>query len=144
MGTIALTGAAATNRLSRIAAILFTDIVGSVQLKENLGAFNYATKLATHDEAFHNLCARIDGAVVKDTGDGFVATFDTVSAAVNTALRFHHALASADTPLSVRIGVHVGEVIELGPDPGHGTQPKLVGRAMDLAARLMGLARENQ
>ena len=67
---------------SRIAAILFTDIVGSVQLKESMGAVAYATALAQHDEAFRNLCAKIDGTVVKDTGDGFVATFPTVSAAV--------------------------------------------------------------
>jgi serine/threonine-protein kinase len=134
-----------SGKLSSIAAILFTDIVGSVQLKEELGAVAYGSMLTEHDEAFNGLCQRIDGSLVKDTGDGFVATFPTVSAAVSTALRFQYALnqnAVSGKALRVRMGINVGEVVHLGQEASG--QTKLVGRAMDLAARLMGMANENQ
>jgi class 3 adenylate cyclase len=122
--------------------LLFTDIVGSVDLKLRLGGATAARLIGRHDALFRECLAGIEGAkLLKDTGDGFLARFVTASDAVSAALRFQWALArEAMDPeaLRVRVGIHLGEVTELDEDEGGNA--KIVGLAADIAARIMGLA----
>jgi serine/threonine-protein kinase len=77
-----------------------------------------------------------------------MATFETASTAVQAALQFQHALmtgfgADGDSgKLRARIGLHLGEVTDVGTDI-HG-QPKIIGLAADLAARVAALALPGQ
>ncbi|HVZ92965.1 MAG TPA: protein kinase, partial [Phycisphaerales bacterium] len=67
----------------------------------------------------------------------------TGSDAVNAALLFQTTLAAEKwekEPLEVRIGLHIGEVQEIGQSQKADTESKVVGLPMDLASRLMGLA----
>jgi len=57
---------------------LFTDIVGSTDLKGRLGAGPYADLLRRHNELFEKICRDERGAVLKHTGDGFFAALTTV------------------------------------------------------------------
>src|SRR3954462_3418534 len=103
---------------SRLAVLLFTDIVGSTDLKSRLGTTAYTAQLARHDALFRSLTARVPGAaILQDTGDGFFASFLTASDAVRGALDFHARLASdGASSLGVRVGIHVGEVVEIADE----------------------------
>ena len=106
---------------SRLSVLVRTDIVGSTELKARLGLGEYARRLARHDRIFKQLIDESpDAEILKDTGDGYFASFATTSDAVRAALRFQQALhedASSEggggEPLRVRIGIHVGEVAEM-------------------------------
>jgi serine/threonine-protein kinase len=128
--------------------LMFTDIVESVTLKRRIGDAAAARLIRMHDQVFHAIVGDCpDGAVLKDTGDGFLASFATASDAVQAALRFQHELhertAGEAEPLKVRIGVHLGEVSQLDAEAATG-RPKLSGYAVDLTARVMSLALPGQ
>ena len=125
---------------------LFTDIAGSVDLKARLGDSEAARLISRHDELFRQtISLAASGKLDQDTGDGFLAEFATASDAVQTALRFQRAIHTepwGDDPILVRVGVHLGEV---APTRGAtGSEPKLIGFAKDITARLMGLAMPGQ
>jgi class 3 adenylate cyclase len=139
----------ATASPSRLTVLMFTDVADSTAMKSRLGATEFARLLAAHDERFRSIVSQIQGAaVLKDLGDGFMATFETASTAVQAALQFQHALmtgfgADGDSgKLRARIGLHLGEVTDVGTDI-HG-QPKIIGLAADLAARVAALALPGQ
>src|SRR5688500_18237156 len=142
---------------SRLMVLMFTDLVGSVDLKSRLGTVAYAGLLGRHDELFRRSIAGLPNAsILQDTGDGFCVRFETASDAVMAALLFQHAMAVepwGPEPLRARVGIHLGEVAEVGQEssppgstPGGDSgpvataQPKLIGLTADLAARVMGLA----
>jgi serine/threonine protein kinase/class 3 adenylate cyclase/Tfp pilus assembly protein PilF len=126
--------------------LLFTDVVGSVELKTRFGAAAYAELIARHDAIFREIVETTAGSeIVKDTGDGFLARFASAHDAVSAGLRFQFGLLREPwepEPLRVRVGVHIGEVMELAEDVDG--RPKLVGLAADIAARLMDLALPGQ
>lgn len=141
---------------TRLVVIMFTDLVGSVSLKERLGAIQYNRMITRHDEIFRQIVKEVrspalqqtEGGIIdhqdtgdKDTGDGFMALFATASEAVTAALRFQYAVAHEpwqSEPVLVRVGIHSGEVASLGKDIAG--RDKIIGKAADLAARVMSLA----
>ncbi len=127
--------------------LMFTDLVGSVDLKTRLGAGAYLPLINRHDALFQEICASIDGAeIVKDTGDGFLARFATPTDAVVAALRFQAAMdkeAWKPEPIRVCVGLHIGQVAETGIDAQSG-KAKLIGLAADFTARIMDLAEPGQ
>ena len=66
-------------------AFLFTDIVGSTDLKRRLGDVEGAQVIAAHDASFRECAARFDGVEQNNPGDSFFATFSVPSAALNCA-----------------------------------------------------------
>src|SRR5688572_16958793 len=102
---------------SRVRVLLFSDIVGSTDLKSRLGTAGYWPLLERHNQLFHQSCAGVRGAqIVKHTGDGFLALFEAASDAVRAALLFEAAM--RDEPwqparLETRVGIHTGEVAEV-------------------------------
>lgn len=75
------------------------------------------------------------GRVVKSTGDGILAEFASVTAAVDCAIDLQRHLASADEETSFlkwRVGVNFGEVIAQDGD--------VIGDCVNIASRLEGLA----
>src|SRR5687767_11992939 len=97
---------------SRLAVLLFTDIVGGMELKSRIAAPDFARLLEAHNALFESACPTFHGEILKHTGDGFFAAFNTPSDAVRAALQFQHAMRSHRFahPLSARVGIHVGEV----------------------------------
>ena len=66
---------------SRTVTFLFTDLEGSTRLwQEHPDAMQGA--LARHDELLHRAIATRGGSVVKTTGDGCLAAFETAPSAV--------------------------------------------------------------
>src|SRR5688500_6267412 len=101
----------ATATASRLAVLVFTDIVGSTELKSHIGNNAYARLLARHDALFKQMIASVPAAqILNDTGDGYFAAFATVSDAVRFALAFQQAMHEekwATHALRTRIGIHV-------------------------------------
>ena len=128
-----------------MSVIMFTDLVGSVNLKQRLRAIAYGALIERHDALFMDILRSTPGAELRqDTGDGFYALFPTPAAAVEAALRFQRALREEpwpEEPARVRIGLHAGQIAELS---GTEADIKLVGLPIDLAARVMGLALPGQ
>ena len=87
---------------------LFTDIVDSTKLLDTLGDEKWRRLLARHDELIREAIAESGGEVVKQTGDGFFASFESAKAAVEAAVAIQRALAGEIVAPDVRIGAHAG------------------------------------
>jgi class 3 adenylate cyclase len=89
---------------------MFTDIVDSTKLAEALGEAKWEKLLAWHDRTLRELLTAQGGEVIKQTGDGFFAAFDSPGTAVEAAVAVQRSLAGHDgiSP-DVRIGLHAGE-----------------------------------
>ena len=101
-------------RVEASMTFLFTDIVDSTKLLGTLGEEKYRRLLARHDEVVREQIVKGGGAVVKNTGDGFFASFDDVGAAVRTAIAIQKALADEIVAPDVRIGAHSGAAFRTG------------------------------
>jgi len=117
---------------SAVRAVLFTDICGSTELTQRLGDDLGTALVREHDRVVRGSLDTHGGSEVKHMGDGIMASFRSVSAAVEAAVEVQDALAErnagVDEPLDVRIGISAGEPITEDGD--------LFGAAVQLAARL--------
>lgn len=121
-------------------AILFADISGSTRLYETLGDTvarqRVAECLALLTEAIHQR----GGTVIKTIGDEVMSTFPTAESAVATACAMQESLSEramlSKTPLTIRVGLHYGPALLEAGD--------VFGDAVNLAARIVGLAKANQ
>jgi len=122
----------------RLAAILFADAVGYSALMGSDEEGTYERFRADISNIAQPKVGLHDGTIVKKTGDGFLAIFPSVAAAVTCADEMRHALHSPehdeayDDPLSYRIGINMGDIIVDEDD--------VYGDAVNIAARLEGLA----
>jgi len=120
----------------RLAAIMFTDLQGYTALTQESEAA--AIKIL---EAYRNLTRPIvssfGGREVKTMGDGslieFASALDAVECAVEVqkVVRKHNG--GADAKITVRLGIHVGDVIHREGD--------VLGDAVNIASRIEPLAR---
>jgi class 3 adenylate cyclase/alpha-beta hydrolase superfamily lysophospholipase len=129
-----LTGARRLAPCGELAAVLFTDIVGSTERAAELRHEQWQQLLSEHDDVVRRQIELCGGAAIKAIGDGFLATFDTPDQAVRAG---EHAIAAAEPlGLELRVGIHVGAVERLRDD--------VRGLAVHIAARIIELARPGQ
>lgn len=119
---------AVTDRV--LASVLFTDIVDSTRRAEEIGDHQWKALLDLHDDLSDQVATSYGGRVVRSTGDGVLATFDGPGRAIRAADELRERLDLID--LSIRAGIHTGEVDLRGEDVG--------GIAVHLAARVMAEA----
>jgi class 3 adenylate cyclase len=93
---------------------LFTDIVDSTRLLETLGDERWSKLLARHDELVRTQILEFGGDVIKQTGDGFFASFGHPRAAIDGAVAIQRALQSEVFAPDVRIGAHAGRAFKTG------------------------------
>jgi class 3 adenylate cyclase len=117
-----------------LGAVLFTDIVDSTALAEEMGPARWRELVATHNERVQFELDRFRGRLVKTTGDGVLALFDGSERAVRAAAAISHAATSLG--LAIRAGIHTGEVEVAAGD--------VRGLAVHVAARVMALAGPGQ
>jgi hypothetical protein len=104
-----LTGARQVVEADRVlAAVLFTDIVGSTERAVALGDRRWKEKLQGHDVITRSVIEQYRGRVVKTTGDGVLATFEGPGRAIRCAFALQDALRALD--IEIRAGLHTGEV----------------------------------
>ncbi|MEM7173018.1 MAG: adenylate/guanylate cyclase domain-containing protein [Pseudomonadota bacterium] len=113
-----------------LATVLMTDIVGSTELAQRHGDDVWRDMLDRHDQAISESIALHRGRLIKSTGDGVLATFDGPDRALESALQLVERM--DEIGLSIRVGVHTGEIELRGDDIG--------GINVHLAARIQSLA----
>jgi class 3 adenylate cyclase len=116
--------------------VLFTDIVGHTEMMQRLGDTKGREVLREHERITRDLLKQYAGAEVKTMGDGFMASFGSVTKAMDCAIALQRAFAahtdSMPEPLHVRVGLNAGEPIEEDGD--------LFGSTVILASRIAGRA----
>ena len=110
----------------RFAVVLFTDMVGSTVSSVASGDNQWRHQLDIHDRITARVVSQHDGTIVKNTGDGILALFDTPSQGVAAALQLREDLNASDIP--IRAGIHAGEVEIRGED--------ISGAVVNLTARV--------
>jgi class 3 adenylate cyclase len=113
-----------------LVTVLFTDIVASTERLAAEGDRAWRRALDEHDDAIDRTVTTYRGRVVKSTGDGILAIFDGPARAVRCAAAIRDTL--ADSGITVRAGLHTGEIELRGPD--------IAGIAVHIASRVSALA----
>jgi class 3 adenylate cyclase len=126
---------------SAIRTILFTDIVDSTAITQQLGDDGAMKLVRAHDTIVREALHETAGREVKHTGDGIMAAFHSTAAAVRCAAVVRDKVGSSDDRdvpalLRVRIGLAAGEPLEQRGD--------FFGTAVQLAARLCSQAEPGQ
>ena len=91
-----------------LAAVLFTDIVGSTERLAEVGDAEWRAIIARHDERARGEIERHRGHYVDSTGDGLFATFDGPARAIRCAQAIGASV--GELGIQIRAGVHTGEV----------------------------------
>ena len=129
---------------SRLEVLLFTDIVDSTGIKSRLGTIAFAESLRKHNAIFEAVVSGPSGGrIIKHTGDGFFALFETASKAVRCALGFQGRLDAEHwdrEPIRARVGIHLGEIAVVRM----ANRTDIVGSPADIAARIMALGSGGQ
>jgi adenylate cyclase len=128
---------AVTAETRRLAAIMFTDIVG---FSRQMGSNEARTLrlLATHNQVIQQAVAEHHGTVIKIMGDAFLVDFPSVVHAVQCAQRIHahfraHNVEKEQSEqIHVRIGIHLGDIVQREGD--------VFGDGVNIASRLQALA----
>jgi len=132
-------GEAATKEQRRLAAIMFTDMVGYTAL----GQRNESLSLALVEEQrklIRPILSRHNGREVKTIGDAFLVEFpsalDGVRCAydIQRAAREYNISAPTEQRIHLRVGVHLGDVVE--------SQGDISGDAVNVASRIEPLAED--
>ncbi len=126
--------------VTETATILFTDLVGSTELRIALGESRFAEVMNDHDALLNDAIASQGGTVVKHMGDGLMATFAAACQGVAAAVEIQHRTATYNDgsvpAIGIRVGVAAGDVAERFGDY-HGV-------AVVEASRLCALASPGQ
>ncbi|MGH2564885.1 MAG: adenylate/guanylate cyclase domain-containing protein, partial [Ginsengibacter sp.] len=117
----------------RLAAILFTDIVGSTAMmqKDELTAVavnKHYVDVLTESVTLHK------GEVLNDYGDGSLCVFSSTTEALRCAIEMQHRLQN-DPKVPLRVGLHLGEIFFQ-----HG---KVFGDGVNVASRIQSLGVAN-
>jgi adenylate cyclase len=128
---------ATTADTRRLAAIMFTDIVG---FSRQMGAdeARMLRLLAVHNQVIEQAVAEHHGHIIKTVGDAFLVDFPSVVNAVQCAqhiqaqFRTHNTDKGPAEQIHVRIGIHLGDIVQRDGD--------VFGDGVNVASRLQALA----
>ncbi len=116
--------------------VLFTDIVGHTEMMSRLGDERGREVLREHERITRDVLKVHGGTEVKTMGDGFMASFGSVTKAVECAMALQRAIGNWQSEIgeriAVRCGLNAGEPIEEEGD--------LFGATVILASRIAAKA----
>ena len=112
--------------IRKLATIVFTDIVGFTKLTAK--DQQLASDLLDIQRAeFQPLVELYQGKWIKEVGDGLILTFDTINKAVHCCIKIQEKAKTIEN-LSIRIGIHLGEILEKEND--------IIGDDVNITARI--------
>jgi len=116
----------------RLAAIMFTDIVGYTALMQKNEA-NAAAVRTRHRTIFNQYHQNYNGEILQYFGDGTLSIFQSSVAAVECAIAIQKDLQQGEK-VPLRIGLHIGEIVFDGTE--------IYGDSVNLTSRIesMGVA----
>ena len=110
----------------RLAAIMFTDIVGYSSMMQKNEAL--AAKLRRrHREVFEQLHEKYDGEIIQYFGDGTLSIFSSTTNAVECAVELQREL-KTDPQVPIRVGIHTGDITY--------SKEEAYGDGVNIAARI--------
>ena len=109
---------------------MFTDLVASTERAREFGDRRWRRVLDEHERVSAEQIERFRGRLVKNTGDGVLATFGAASDAIDCVLAIERSVHGLG--LEIHSGIHVGDVERRGDDIG--------GTTVNIAARVMAAA----
>jgi class 3 adenylate cyclase/pimeloyl-ACP methyl ester carboxylesterase len=116
--------------------LLFTDLVNHTEMMRRIGDERGRDVLRDHERITRETLRQHGGAEVKSMGDGFMASFGSVTQALECAISLQRAIAArnerSDERIDVRVGLNAGEPIA---DEGD-----LFGSTVILASRVAARA----
>ncbi|MAY67036.1 MAG: hypothetical protein CMM77_07910 [Rhodospirillaceae bacterium] len=120
-----------------VVVVMFTDLVGSTKMTQELGDMGAQQVVRTHNAIVRNALAAYHGREVKHTGDGIMAVFSNASNAVASTMVMQQELAKhngtqGNVPVKVRIGLNAGAAVQ-EEDDFFGTTVQLSARVCDKA-----------
>jgi adenylate cyclase len=120
----------------KLAAIMVLDVVGYSRLMGTDESGTLSRLMDLRHDLLDPGIARCEGRIVKTLGDGLLVEFSSAVSAVLCAVEIQRALkqhvVNGDVPLTLRIGINLGDVIVQGDD--------IYGDGVNVAARLEGIA----
>ena len=139
--------------------VMFSDLVGSTELAERLGAEDLRYCVRAYQQMCNQALRRHGGHVAQYLGDGLLVYFGYPHAREDDAIRALHASlaildllpglnatlqstvgAVSEQPLRVRIGVHTGSVVVGEMGDSEKSEPIAVGETVNVASRIQALA----
>lgn len=119
--------------LPSIYTFMFTDIVDSTALTEELGDKTMQKVIRAHNKIVRDALKQFDGKEVKHTGDGIMATFSNPRFAIEACTQMQQQIdlfnrQKAELSFDICIGLHTGEAVEEEND--------YFGTAVQTAARI--------
>ncbi len=126
-----------------VRVVLFTDLVDHTAMMDELGDELGRAVLREHEHITRGVLADFGGREVKSLGDGFMASFASVQAALDAAIALQRGIQARNSvlpadgrALAVRMGLNAGEPLEEEGD--------LFGSAVILASRIASHAKGDQ
>ena len=110
----------------KLAAIVFTDIVGFTKLT-SINQSAASELLVKQRKLFQPIVEDFDGTWLKEMGDGLLLLFNTVTDAVKCSIKLQEICKDIEN-LNLRIGIHQGEVLL--------TKDDVIGDDVNIAARV--------
>jgi class 3 adenylate cyclase len=117
-----------------LATVLFTDIVDSTRHAAAMGDRRWRDVIDSHNAVVEKEISRFHGRAIKNTGDGFLATFDGPGRAIRCAFAINEDIQKLG--IQVRAGLHTGEIEQIGDEVG--------GIAVHIASRVMAQANASE
>jgi len=128
------------DRQSIECTVMFADVVGSTSLYEKYGDEAAKSAIDGCIEFMLNIAKKFDGVLIKTIGDEIMCRFPDANSAVEAACEINDTMVmpfgAQRLFLSVKIGLHHGEVILDGND--------VFGDAVNVAARMAGISKSQQ
>ncbi len=130
-------------KFRRPVVVLFTDIAGSAAYFEKFGDVHGLAMVHKFTSIVREAVAEGSGRVIKNMGDGVLATFDDAHKSIRAAIAIQQRLQAAnaasneDHQFFVRVGVHYGMGIVRSDNDVYGS-------VVNIASRLQGLALAGQ
>lgn len=135
----------------RPVSILFADLTGYTAMAQRADPEDVHALLARFFDVVDDIVLKFGGRIDKHMGDNVMALFgapiahgDDPKRAAGAALAIHRAMPALGTEtgqeLRVHIGIAVGDVLASGLGSAAHSTYTVVGNAVNLAARLMGMA----
>ena len=114
-----------------LTAIMFTDLMGYTSLTEKNEPA--ALELVKRNRDLHQqTIQKYNGLLVKELGDGFMATFDNVLEAISCAREIQIEAKNREFDIPVRIGIHYGDITIENDD--------IFGHGVNMASRIQAIA----
>src|ERR1700756_284353 len=127
----------ADNEQRRLAAIMFTDMVGYSAMAQRDDQLALAL-LEEHRQLLREIFPRFHGTEIKTIGDAFLVEFGSALEAAQCAIEIQRTLAkrnhdvTSDRRIELKIGIHIGDVMHRDGD--------VYGDGVNIASRIEQLA----